>query len=59
MYTRLLVFLIVAICVVVGLWLVPLLTIWAINVLFDTTIAYNFINWFAMLVLLALFGRGK
>ena len=59
MYARLLVFLIVAICAVVIMWLVPLLAIWAINALFNTTIAYNFLNWFAMLLLLLMFGRGK
>ena len=33
----------------------PLLAIWCVNTLFLSSIAYSFINWFAMLALLVMF----
>lgn len=41
------------------LWVVvwPLLAIWALNTLFGLGIAYTFINWLAMVVLVAFFGK--
>jgi len=38
------------------LWLFPLAFIWAVNTLFGLAIASTLTNWFAALVLIALFG---
>ena len=47
-----------ALTVVVGiLAFVPLVTILAINIVFDTEVEYSFTNWFWMLVLLLTFGN--
>jgi flagellar biosynthesis component FlhA len=39
----------VVISVVLAAVFVPLITIWAINTLFGTSIAFSFVNWFATL----------
>lgn len=41
----------------VFLW--PLAVIWALNTLFAMDIAYSFLNWLAMVVLTAFFGKAS
>ena len=43
--------------VLVILAFVPLVSILAINIVFDTEVEYSFTNWFWMLVLLLTFGN--
>ncbi len=45
----------------VVLWIViyPLLAIWSLNTLFALGIGYTFINWLAMVVLVAFFGKAS
>lgn len=34
----------------IGLWFVPIMFIWSLNVLFGLSIAYNFTTWLASLI---------
>lgn len=43
------------ILLLLAIWLCgPLISIWAVNTLFGTSIAYTMLNWFAALVLMGL-----
>jgi succinate dehydrogenase hydrophobic anchor subunit len=59
MMTRLFGLLILAILFFVLLYYIPIVFIWSINTLFQTTIATTWTNWFAALVLLMLVGNGS
>lgn len=49
--------LLLLVLVVLAIIFGPLLAIWSINTLFTLTIAYSLKNWFAMLLLMMLFGK--
>jgi hypothetical protein len=55
MNTPAIIFLIVLAVLAIIFW--PFAIIWAVNTLFGFTIAYTFVNWLAVLVLSATFGK--
>lgn len=59
MMTRLFGLLFLAALVVATIYYLPIVFIWCINTLFQTTIATTWTNWFAALVLLMLVGNGS
>jgi len=44
---------------ILGLIFGPLISIWAVNTLFGTAIAFTLKNWFAMFLLILFFGKGS
>ena len=48
---------VIVIFALVILW--PLIVIWAVNTLFSFGIAYTFVNWLAVLIIIMTFGKAS